>query len=154
FEVESRRALEQRDFRIEAGDRFLMTMAMQQRTRFAFRRREPGRLAREKLVEHERVRADRFRGRITGEERAQLVAEGEDAARLEPDYRNSARRAWTERRDDLAKPNARAIEHSLIVERPAAAKLLVRNRNAKAGAFEYFDSGGRDLRLNEIGERV
>src|SRR5271156_1134094 len=98
-----------------------MTMPLYDRSRAQLGRREVGCVTGKELVEQKRIGRERLCPRIVGEERWQLVAKSQDAARLQPDDRNPDGDEWIERVHHFAQPQRRALEHALIVKRAAAA---------------------------------
>src|ERR1700676_3869266 len=129
-----------------------MAMAVDDRAAAQLWWHKSGRLAREELIEQQRIGRELLRARQAREERGQLVAKGQDAARLEADDLDPALGEGRQRLERVAHPDTRAVQHPLIIERPSAANIARRQDDVEARAFEYRGRGDADLRLKEIVE--
>ena len=78
-------------------------------------------LAHQKFLEQQRVRADVFRGSI-GTQREQLVAQGQQTARLQPDDGHAARRERRIGRNQPIELRTRLVDQPRREERPPAAQ--------------------------------
>jgi len=146
---------ERRDGRPGAHERLLVTVAVEQRLPAVAaepQREPPASLANEKLLEQERLPGDGA-GVVAAQEVDALVAEGEEARRLEPDDRHTATRVGRQPRDVPGGVLARLGQHALGDERAPAAP-AVDQHDAIAGRLEHLDGGDRDLRHVVGRERV
>src|SRR5208337_1194646 len=111
-------------------------------------------LADQKFVEQQRVLRERSRTRIVRQQPRQLVAKGEDAARLQTDHADFAFDEWREHVENPHQAALGEIEHSLVIEWTAATQVGRRDDHAKACPLEHFDRRDRDFGLKKIVERV
>ena len=132
---------------------------MTPRQRVQLQREPPGiRLAREELLEKERVRAE-FHRFVAREHRAELVAQRQQARGFEPDDRYAARGVRRQRIEQPARLVARLVHHTDRKEGAAAAERPARVRrtrdvNAITRGLEHAQRGDRVLRLEVVVERV
>ena len=77
-------------------------------------------LAHQEFLEQQRVRADTFRG-VIGTQRKQLVAQGQQTARLQPDDRHAARGKRRVGRDQPVEFGARVVDETRRQKRSSAA---------------------------------
>ena len=91
---------------------------------------------------------------VVREQVEQLVAEDRDAARLEPDDRRAGFDLGPQRVEDLAQQRFRAVEHAVVVERPAAAELPRGTTTSEAGVLEHLDGGLRRAGVKVVVEGV
>ena len=154
---------EHRFRRAHGPERFLVAMAVQERAlghrleRQVERARR--RFARQEFLEQQRVGRQRARV-VAPDQRGQLVAETENAARLEPDDRHAAREQRRQRRDAAFRLAARLLdqtdreEGAPAAERTAAAVRGLRQMHAVAGGGEHAERGLDVLRLEIAVEGV
>src|SRR5579872_36378 len=84
----------------------------------------------------------------------QFVAEYGAATGLQNDHRSIFRYVGTKRAQVAVQIRLRHIEKTVIIERPAAAKMLIQHFNLATRMFEYFYRGSRCFRHEVIVESV
>src|SRR5271166_6079859 len=89
-----------------------------------------------------------------GEQLQQLIAKGQDAARLDADDRDVTLNIRPKHTYDFHKPLSCLVQHSLVIQRTPAADVLWRNAYAEASALQHPDSGNSRIRLEEVGEGI
>ena len=140
-----------------------MAVAVQQRASRHPRERQGKhsrlRLARDELLEQQRIGGHQPR-LLASEQRRDLVAEAEQAARLQADHRNSARGQRRKRGDASARPRAAPVdepdrqESAPAAQRAAAAVGRPRQVHAVSPGGEHGQRGGDVLRLEIAVESV
>ena len=115
---------------------------------------QPRRLpAVERLLEQQHVAGDRARVVVAGQELHELVAQRQDARRLEADDRHAAGRERQQPADVLDRQLPRLVEHAGRDVGAAAADVR-RDRRVGAGGVEVVERGEADVGLEPLRERV
>ena len=144
-----------------SAEGFLVAMAVQQRALcpIAASGKRRVELARHEFLEQHGAR--RQPARFLGlQQRRDLVAEAEDAARLEPDHRDAARDIGLERRERALGLGARLLDQTdrqkraAATQRPLRPVRRLRQMHAAAGGFEHGERGAEILRLEIAVEGV
>src|SRR5580698_8242318 len=131
-----------------------MAMAVDDRATAQLRRRKIRGGTGQELIEQQRVFRERLRMRQARKERRQLVAKGQYATWFEADDFDAPLGIGRERFHSIEHAGARAVEHSLVIQRTSAANVARRQRDTKTCTLEDRGRGDRHFGLEEIVEGV
>src|ERR1700722_6506542 len=145
---------EQRAFIVGFHDRALMAVPVQKYFSRKRRKAVAGSVALQKFAEKKRLVAQPVGAWIGGKKIVQFVAKHRGAARLEHHDGDAGVDFAAKSAQDALEVFHGAAEHPEIVERPAAAKMLSRNRHVKARMAKHLDGRLRRFRVEIIVERV
>src|SRR3954467_5123483 len=130
-----------------------MTVTMYQR-RAAGAAPWPIRISREELTQAVDQRLEALRPDVAWKEIEQFVLEHRRTTRLQHDNRSSLVDFVRKRTKDLLQPAPGQIEHAVVVMRPAAAQLRLRDRDREADHLQRLHRSQRDLGMEVVGKRV
>src|SRR5215212_10578152 len=122
--------------------------------RLAFELRRLVVLLLEELAQDERLATESPRIFVVGEEVRQLITKYRDTARLEAHYRHTFCDVRAQHLEDLPELALGEGKHTEVVERAAAAQVLLWHLDPKTGVFEDLDGGLGDLWVEVIVEGV
>src|SRR5665213_4066779 len=131
-----------------------MMVAMQLHQRGAANRRQVAVVAFEKFSEERCLLGKLLRQFVVRKQTDQLVAEGADAGRLQPDNRRAGLNLRLQSLHRLAPQRLGLVDAAPIVERPTAAQRALRDRHLVTERLEQLGGCYGGLRPEIIVERV
>jgi hypothetical protein len=108
----------------------------------------------EELAQVERLLRQPLGVLVEGQQLGQLVLEDGDATRLDPDHWHPGADLLAQVLDHPLRVAPGEMEHPVVVQRPSAAEVQLRNDDVEAGLLERLHRREPDLRLEVVRERV